>query len=618
MSLDVFRGIELPDEFVTQPAAILARRGAGKTYTALRIAEELCAQSLPFVMLDPLGVAWGLRSSADGNKPGLAVTVLGGDYGDVPLEPTGGKVVAQFVVDHPGAYVIDMSAFESNAQQDRFAADFAETLYRAKGRDRTPVHLIVDEADSFAPQRPGKSQLRMLGAYEAIVRRGRSRGLGVTLISQRPAVLNKNVLSQIEVLIALQVTAPQDRKALDEWAQGWSTPEFRREFLDVLASLEVGEAWVWSPQWLRTFARTKVTKRWTFDSSSTPVHGGPVEPVRLADVDLDALKAEMADSIERARADDPKVLRAEIAALQREIGGLRAETTPGPVDADAIRAEVEEEIRRFYVDQIIVCVEDGRQILDTFDKVIDRLRAIRDGMEQMIGRLDGDLDLEPPVRGPSGAGSGICLNCGTEWRTEGEMLASGHSFGSACPRRPVDTQGPRGEARIAPRVESTPRPRAGARRMLAAVALYPEGLTVAQIGTYAKVKHTGGTFSTYLSELRRGGYIEIVGGRWRATDLGRAEADVDELPSDPAALRAEWRDRLKADGAKRMFDHLVAGYPAWSSREGLAHDVGIEFTGGTFSTYMSRLRSNRLIEEEGSGPSGLVRAHPDLMGDKRG
>jgi DNA helicase HerA-like ATPase len=83
----------------------------------------------------------------------------------------------------------------------RFMVAFAETLYRL---NREAVHLFVDEADAFAPQARnyGGDENRMLGAMEDIVRRGRKRGIGCTLITQRPAVLNKNVLTQCEVLVA--------------------------------------------------------------------------------------------------------------------------------------------------------------------------------------------------------------------------------------------------------------------------------------------------------------------------------------------------------------------------------------------------------------------------------
>ena len=76
----------------------------------------------------------------------------------------------------------------------------------------------------------------MLGAYENIARRGRSRGLGMVVITQRPAVINKNVLSQTELMIAHQITAPQDRKALQDWAEGNATPDQVRAFIDSLAA----------------------------------------------------------------------------------------------------------------------------------------------------------------------------------------------------------------------------------------------------------------------------------------------------------------------------------------------------------------------------------------------
>ena len=207
----------LPAEAVTQTFAILAKRRVGKTYTASVMAEEFVAARLPFIALDPTGAWWGLRASADGKGPGLPVVVIGGKHGDLPLEPESGKLIADLVVDHPGYYILDLSLTKSNAEQDRFATDFAERLYRRKQQERSPLHLFVDECDAFIPQRPYRGQERMLGAVEDLVRRGRARGIGVTLVTQRSAVLNKDVLTQIEVLVVLRTISPQDRKALDEW-----------------------------------------------------------------------------------------------------------------------------------------------------------------------------------------------------------------------------------------------------------------------------------------------------------------------------------------------------------------------------------------------------------------
>jgi DNA helicase HerA-like ATPase len=76
-----------------------------------------------------------------------------------------------------------------------------------------------------------------LGAVEDLVRRGRARGIGVTLVTQRAAVLNKDVLTQAEVLVALRTIAPQERDAIDAWIRVHGTPQEREA---LMASLPYG------------------------------------------------------------------------------------------------------------------------------------------------------------------------------------------------------------------------------------------------------------------------------------------------------------------------------------------------------------------------------------------
>jgi len=52
-------GLVLPVEAVTETFAILAKRGAGKTYTAAVLVEEMMSAGLPVVIIDPVGVWWG-------------------------------------------------------------------------------------------------------------------------------------------------------------------------------------------------------------------------------------------------------------------------------------------------------------------------------------------------------------------------------------------------------------------------------------------------------------------------------------------------------------------------------------------------------------------------------
>ena len=370
--------LSLPKDFVTQTAAILAKRRVGKTYTGSVLAEEMIKLGLPFVALDPTGAWWGLCSSADGQKEGLPVVVIGGAHGHIPLEASAGAIIAELVVDHPGFYVIDMSMMETDSEQDRFACDFATRLYRYKERHRDPLHLFVDEADCFAPQKPFENQKKMLGAFEALIRRGGIRGIGMTMITQRPAVLNKNVLTQSECLIVLQLPAPQDQDAIDDWVSRNGTKEQRDIMMNSLASLKKGQAWVWSPSWLEVFKLIQVRERHTFNSSATPKAGETaIVPKRFAQVDIDAIKEKIAGTIEKQKQNDPKLLQRRIHELEIELKRqhpeveIREVQTFTEADKDTVRS-----VLRQADDLVVKYREMGSKLFEQADliqKAVDPL-----------------------------------------------------------------------------------------------------------------------------------------------------------------------------------------------------------------------------------------------------
>lgn len=88
------RAFELPIEAVTQTFAILGLRGSGKSNAAKKLAEEMYDAGAQWVAIDPKGDWHGLRSSADGKRPGLSIPVFGGLHGDMPLAATAGAVMA--------------------------------------------------------------------------------------------------------------------------------------------------------------------------------------------------------------------------------------------------------------------------------------------------------------------------------------------------------------------------------------------------------------------------------------------------------------------------------------------------------------------------------------------
>lgn len=55
----------LPIDAATQTISLLGRKGSGKTNTSTVLVEELLAAGVRVVVIDPMGIWYGLRSSAD-------------------------------------------------------------------------------------------------------------------------------------------------------------------------------------------------------------------------------------------------------------------------------------------------------------------------------------------------------------------------------------------------------------------------------------------------------------------------------------------------------------------------------------------------------------------------
>ncbi len=169
------------------------------------------------------------------------------------------------------------------AEQARLVADLLDYLFT---HNREPLWLVLEEADAFAPQQPMGELTRVLGEVDRIARRGRGFGFRLISITQRPAKLNKDVLTQLSTLIAMGVTSPQDRDAIKAWVDGNADRDQARKVYDSLAQLRVGEGWIWAPDH-DLLKRVKFPPIRTLDTSKTPKAGDTriTAPV-LASADL--------------------------------------------------------------------------------------------------------------------------------------------------------------------------------------------------------------------------------------------------------------------------------------------------------------------------------------------
>lgn len=580
MELALAKNLSVPLDAVTQTFGFMGKKGSGKTYLAGLMAEQMLDRHAQIIVIDPVGNWYGLRVGADGKSKGKDIFIVGGEHGDVPILPDAGERLAKLLVEKQISVILDISGFRQGERR-RFAADFAEEFYHLKKTQKSAVHLFVEEAQLFAPQQ-FKGQERMLGAFENIIRLGRNYGIGASMISQRPQSVNKEVLNQVECLFVLQVNGVQEREALDKWVQEAGAD---RSLVGQLPGLTQGEGYVWSPSWLRIFARFHFGTKTTFDASATPTVGQKRQAAKLTPIDVAALKVDMQQVIEKAEADDPNALRRQISELKRQLATKQPTGKIERIDHDKLAEAQKAELTK-------ILDNNFKKIQDQFLKHIRDSLACVQGAESILSRMHDSVL----------AGS---------WSIDLTSQAK-HIIKSAVVTTPLAQKAlPRNNAITAPR----PRPTAesngnlgkGERAILSVLAQHGTKSKnfVAAVAGYSV---TAGGFGNLLSRLRTLGYL-AGSNPIEITQEGLAVLGAwDPTPSGIELLEF-WKSKLGK--AERLILGALAESDLEMTRDELAEAAGYEPTGGGFGNSLSRLRTLELIE--GSGTIQLNRDFAEAL-----
>jgi len=187
-------------ELVTGRTCIIAQSGAGKSWSIAILCEQLCRYRIGFCLIDTEGEYFSLKDKFD------LIWIGADEECDYDIEKVNLKEILRESM-HSGVPVIyDVSEV---AMTDKVAR-LAHILYEIATEERQPYLLIVEEADKFIPQ--SKDSIKKI---EEISRRGRKRGLGMLVATQRPAIVTKNVLSQCNNQIIGKLSIENDLKAVD-------------------------------------------------------------------------------------------------------------------------------------------------------------------------------------------------------------------------------------------------------------------------------------------------------------------------------------------------------------------------------------------------------------------
>jgi Helicase HerA, central domain len=299
------------EAFVGRSVALLGITGSGKTNTAAVLIEELLTQGLPMTIVDIEGEYWGLKQSYDLLIAGRS------EHAELEIGPDNAAQLAKISVQRGISVILDLSDYTQD-EQYAFLVAYFQSLWDVAGKERKPYQIILEEAHEWVPQGT-RTPLKQL--LTRIALRGRKRGLGIILMSQRSAKVEKDVLTQVPLLFLHKVVHPIDLKVYKELIPLPST-----QVEAMIGALQQGQAIVVFNQ---NVTAAIIRLRHTYHAGATPTLGTTVEP-ELRRVDEKMLRelqalltAEKKTAIGPDQSRRIKELEAVIAAKDAEIAKLR-------------------------------------------------------------------------------------------------------------------------------------------------------------------------------------------------------------------------------------------------------------------------------------------------------
>lgn len=517
-----------------------ANSGGGKSYCVRKLC-EITHGKVQQIILDPEGEFATLREEFD--------YVLIGKDGDIPINVSAADLLATRLLELGTSAIIDLYELKHN-ERKRFVKLFLESLVNAPKDLWHPVIVVLDEAHVFAPE-SSHGQAESLDAVKDLATRGRKRGFALVAATQRLSKLSKDVVAELNTKLIGRSSLDVDMKRA-AYELGFTS----KEDIFSLRKLDKGEFYSFGPALTSEVTKIKIGKCVTTHPEAGETYHDlkPASSNKIKQVlgKLANLPKEAEEKLKTMEDYKKKIME-----LTRE---LRTRTPV--VDENAIENAYNKgfaESSKQY--KVIIKELQGKLILS--DSTMSKIQKLTDKDKEK-----SDMLLPPPPE-PKQAFKEI--------------------FGIPKPQVTIINKDKLREVIVGKKL------RHGAMKILKVVAMFhPTPITKFQLGVQAGFSIKGGTFNTYLSDLRRNDWIEVNSDSITITEEGLESAGtVDPLPTDPEQLLIMWCGRFR-HGAARLLKEV------YNAREitkvELGEKVDMVITAGTFNTYLSELRRSGLIE----------------------
>jgi hypothetical protein len=507
---------------------------------------------------------------------GYPVVVAGGKDGDLPLTVAGAPEIVRAAMKNGVSIVLDLTDQNlSKADWKRIVKSCVRVML-SENAQHGLRHVFIEEAAEFIPQRVIDGDV--YAEVEKLARIGGNSRLGYTLINQRSQEVSKAVLELCENLFLHRQKGKNALDSLSKWFDLADVAE-RKDIMKSLPNLPSGQCWAWMGGSDEIPLLIKVPPKNSHHPDRRAMRGDVAVLAKSA-VDVgsfvSSMKVSLVEIEETDKANDPKLLRAEIARLTALTKAPPNIPQNIPPDSQVIENAERRGFDRGWNSATEAAVLHIRGLTVGAAAMLLETEKIANGLRSLSQKEFN------PTR-PSGS------------------PAAGFTV-TAPTRAPVPTPSQNSAA-----ARAKPSPAATGdgslsvplQKIIDAIAWWnafgQATPTNAQVGFVANYKPRGGSWDTYRSRLKSAGLIEYLpGGRLRLTAEGAGSACAPATPP----TRQQFHDAVRAlldTPLLKLLNPLIEAYPDSLDAETWGEQAGYQPQGGSWDTYRSRLKGLDLI-----------------------
>jgi TolA-binding protein len=240
-------------ELLTGRGFITGKSGSGKSNSASVIAEKLLDSGFGLLIVDIDGEYYGLKEEYE-------ILHAGGDEEcDIQVTTEHAEKLATLALDKNVPIILDVSSYLDESEAAEVLTAVARHLFAKAKKLKQPFLLLVEEVHEYIPENGSVGECGKM--LIKIGKRGRKHGLGICGISQRPADVKKDFITQCDWLLWHRLTWNNDTKVVRRIMD--------REYASAVENLDDGEGFL-STDWSGDVRRVQFYRKRTFDAGATP------------------------------------------------------------------------------------------------------------------------------------------------------------------------------------------------------------------------------------------------------------------------------------------------------------------------------------------------------------